>query len=174
MLTCLLDKNVVRRAVEGIGKAQIGQPLTNEERASLELLLAAERSELTLFISIEMWHILDRYGDHPDVQIFLRFVQVLRPARYFKRWSRRLRKHGFTREDAKVLALATFGTDPTATRLGADQIATFDHSFINHFKFVQERLIRRLKVMTAQLPAPYRSARLPDVCSPHAIPFTQP
>ena len=52
MPACLLDKNLVRRAVEGIGKAQIGQPLTDEQRASLELLLAAEQGELTLFISL--------------------------------------------------------------------------------------------------------------------------
>lgn len=169
MPTCLLDKNVVRRAIEGIGKTQVGQALTNEQRASLELLLMAEQSELTLFISIETQQILDRYGDHPDVQVFLHFVQALRPARYFKRWSRRLREHGFTREDAKVLALATFGTDPTATHLGADQVATFDQSLMNHFEFLQDRLVRRLKAMTAQLPGLYQLARLPDVCSPHDI-----
>ena len=156
MPTRLLDKNVVRRAVEGIGKAQIGQLLTNEERVSLELLLAVE-------------HSLERYGDHPDVQVFLRFVQILRPARYFKRWSRRLREHGFTREDAKVLALVTFGTDPQATRLGVDQVASFDQSLINHFESSHDRLVQRFKAMTAQLPSPYRSARLPDVCSPHKI-----
>lgn len=167
MPTCLLDKNVVRRAVEGIGKTQIGQPLTNEERASLELLLAPEQGELTLFISPEMQHILDRYGNHPDVQVFLRFVKVLRPARYFKRWSRRLREHGFTREDAKVLALATFGTDPSATHLGTDQVATFDQALINHFEHQQDHVTRRLKAMTAQLHAPYNSATLPDVRSPH-------
>jgi len=169
MPTRLLDKNVVRRAVEGIGKAQIGQLLTNEERVSLESLLAVEHSKITLFISIEMQHILERYGDHPDVQVFLRFVQILRPARYFKRWSRRLREHGFTREDAKVLALATFGTDPQATRLGVDQVASFDQSLINHFESSHDRLVQRFKAMTAQLPSPYRSARLPDVCSPHKI-----
>lgn len=167
MPTCLLDKNVVRGAIEGIGKTQIGQPLTQEQRASLELLLLAEQSELTLYITIETQQILDRYGDHPDVQVFLRFVQALRPARYFKRWSRRLREHGFTREDAKVLALATFGTDQTATHLGADQVATFDQAFINHFDSLHDRPVRRLKAMTAQLPAPYKSARLPDVCSLH-------
>ncbi len=170
MRTCLLDKNVVRRAIQGIAKTQlVGYPLTGEERASLELLLAAEQGKLRLFISIEAQHLLGHYSDHPDVQVFLRFVQVLRPARYFKRWSRRLREHGFTREDAKVLALATFGTDPTVTHLGVDQVATFDRAFINHFEALEDRLLRRLKAMTAQLPPPYKSAGLPDVCSPHEM-----
>lgn len=50
MPTCLLDKNVVRRAIEGIGKTQIGRALTNEELASLRLLLAAEQGQFVLFI----------------------------------------------------------------------------------------------------------------------------
>jgi len=43
--------------------------------------------------------------------MFLKRVKVLYPGRYFKRWARRLRDRTFTREDAKVLALGTFGTD---------------------------------------------------------------
>lgn len=165
MPTCLLDKNVVRRAIEGIGKAQIGRPLTDEERAALLLLLTAEQNGLTLFISVGTQHILLRYGDYPDIRVFNRFVRILRPARYFKRWSRRLREHGFTREDAQVLALATFGTDPITTRLGADWLATFDQPLINHFTVQHQRLLRRLNAMTTQLPSPYNSARLPDVRS---------
>lgn len=167
MPTCLLDKNVVRRAIEGIGKTQFGRPLTNEERSALRLLLAAEQGRLELFISIEMQHILDRYGDHPDVQVFRRFVQVLRPARYFKRWARRLQTHGFTREDAKVLVLATFGAIPTANTLGVEQIATFDQPLINHVAQLQARLIHRLRAMTVQLSTPYSLARLPVVHSPY-------
>lgn len=167
MPTCLLDKNVVRRAIEGIGKTQIGRPLTNEELAALRLLLAAEQGQLALFISVEMQHILDRYGDHPDVQVLRRFVRVLQPARYFKRWVRRLRTHGFTGEDAKILALATFGTDPATNALGVEQIATFDQPMVNHVAHLQDRLTRRLKAMAVQLPTPYTSARFPVVRSPH-------
>jgi hypothetical protein len=169
MPSCLLDKNVVRRAIEGIGKSQVSQPLTNEELTSLRLLLAAEQGQFALFISIEMQHILDRYGNHPDVQLFLRFVRVLRPTRYFKRWARRLREHGFTREDAKVLALATFGAETQASQLGVDQLATFDQPFINHVAHLQSRLTQRLEAMTVQLPVPYKLARLPVVRSAHII-----
>ncbi|MCL4861262.1 MAG: hypothetical protein KJZ93_17735 [Caldilineaceae bacterium] len=167
MPTCLLDKNVVRRAIEGIGKTQIGYQLTNEELAALRFLLAAEQGQLLLFISIEMQHILDRFGEHPDVQVVHRFVQVLRPARYFKRWARRLRTHGFTREDAKVLALATFGVDPATNALGVEQIATFDQPMVHHVAYLQDRLTHRLKAMAVQLPTPYALARLPVVRSPH-------
>ncbi|RIK39424.1 MAG: hypothetical protein DCC55_18095 [Chloroflexi bacterium] len=92
---------------------------------------------------------------------------MLRPARYFKRWARRLRTHGFTSEDAKVLALATFGAAPAANALGVEQIATFDQPLINHFAQLQDRLTRRLRSMTAQLPTPYSLARLPVVRSPY-------
>jgi hypothetical protein len=169
MPSCLLDKNVVRRAIEGIGKSQVSQLLTNEELTSLRLLLAAEQGQFALFISIEMQHILDRYGNHPDVQLFSRFVRVLHPTHYFKRWARRLREHGFTREDAKVLALATFGAETQTGQLGVEQLATFDQPFINHVTHLQYRLVQRLKAMTVQLPVPYQLARLPVVRSAYDV-----
>ncbi len=169
MPTCLLDKNVVRRAIEGIGKTQIDYNLNDNERSSLSLLLAGEQTDLDLFISIEMANILARYGAHPDVQVFLRFITVMQPTRYFKRWSRRLRGYDFTREDAKVLALGTFGTNSDATILGVDRIATFDQPLCNHVITRQRHLMERLAAMTPQLDEPYRFAKLPRVLSPHVF-----
>lgn len=160
MPTCLLDKNVVRRAIEGIAQAQFGDNVTHEQLVALTLLRFAQQQGITLFISIEVENILARYGLHPDIQVFLRFVTVMRPARYFRRWSRRVRDHGFTREDAKVVALGTFGTDATTTILGVDQLATFHQPLINHIHTQQDRLRQRLQAMTAQLAQPYRSATL--------------
>ena len=54
--------------------------------------------------------------------------------RYFKRWARRLRECGFNREDAKVLGLATYGTDAAGRILGVETIVTFDRSLINNYE----------------------------------------
>lgn len=169
MQSCLLDKNVVRRAIEGIAKTSVRQILTQEEFVSLRLLFTAEQTQIPLFISIETHHILERYGPHPDIEVFRRFVRVLYPARYFKRWAHRLRQHGFTREDAKVLALATFGSDLQGTFLGIEQIATFDQPFVNHVQNLRGHLTHRLQSMTGQLPLPYHWASLPVVSSPHVL-----
>jgi hypothetical protein len=165
--TCLLDKNVVRRAIEGIGKTQIGRTLTDEELAALRLLLASEQDAVTLSISVEVQHILLRYRESASVQLFHTYVSVLHPVRYFKRWARRLRGHGFTREDAKVLALATFGSELPFRRLGAEWIMTYDRALIHHVSHLRGQIIKRLKAMTAQLHAPYTAAQSPIVYTPH-------
>ncbi len=38
-------------------------------------------------------------------------VEVIQVTRYTRRWARRLREHGFTREDAVILSLGTFGAE---------------------------------------------------------------
>jgi hypothetical protein len=60
-------------------------------------------------------HILQQFARSPayasTIHFFLNQVEVAVSTRYFRRWARRLREHGFSREDAAILALATFGTD---------------------------------------------------------------
>lgn len=46
-----------------------------------------------------------------EVRDFLDEVEVIRVGRYARRWATRLREYGFTREDAAVFSLGTFGTD---------------------------------------------------------------
>jgi hypothetical protein len=60
------------------------------------------------------------------VQTFLAYVEVMQAGRYFKRWTRRLQEHGFTREDAKILGLGTFGTDEAGEILGVQAIIILD------------------------------------------------
>jgi hypothetical protein len=90
-------------------------------------------------------------------------LPVFLPARYFKRWARRLRDEGFTREDAKVVALGTFGTDEIQSRFGADAVVTGDLRLVRNFDQRRGPIQRRLKAMTAQLPRPYCNAKLPAV-----------
>jgi len=101
--------------------------------------------------------------------MFLKRVEVLYHGRYFKRWARRLREAGFTREDAKVLALGTFGTDTEGTVLGVHKVVTYDRPLTT--KWVLERLVlqEQLTRMTEVLDVPFRCTRLPDVVHPGKV-----
>lgn len=167
--TYLLDKNVARKAITGIAKAELGQSLTKEEADCLSLLLKAKRRNLRLFVSVEISNILRRFSEKPEVQIFLASVEVMQAGRYFKRWARRLREYGFTREDAKILGLGTFGTDGAGNILGVQAIITFDRPFINNYKAHLASLEDRLKAMTGDLLPPFRDAALPSVTRPEEV-----
>jgi hypothetical protein len=167
--TYLLDKNVIRRAITGIAGAQFGRPLTLEEDDCLSLLHEARKSNLHLFISIEAFNILQRLSKQLEVQVFLASTEILQAGRYFKRWARRLREHGFTREDAKILGLGTFGTDEAGELLGMHAVITLDQPFINNYHTNLASLQRRLQAMTSQLSSPFCQAALPDVKRPSEI-----
>ena len=87
-----------------------------------------------------------------------------------ERWARRLQETGFTREDAKVLALGTFGTDAEGAVLGAQVVVTYDRPMMMR-KWALERseLQERLARMTEAMDDPFGRARLPDVLRPEEI-----
>ena len=91
------------------------------------------------------------------------------PTRYFKRWARRLRDYGFTREDTGVLAIATFGTTSAADMLGMHVIATFDQPMINQWEARQTEIATRLRDMLRNLRKPYYYAPKPLVQRPEDI-----
>jgi hypothetical protein len=125
----LLDKNIVRRYFEGVSALVRGLTLVEEERQAILLVHLARRKKRRLFISVELFNLLQAHGRQvspAETLMFLRRVEVLYPGRYFKRWARRLRETGFTREDAKVLALGTFGTDAEGAVLGVQVVVTYD------------------------------------------------
>ena len=123
MPTYLLDKNVVRRIVEGLTHPD---RLTDEEATAIALWRALRRSRNRMFISAETANIMGRFSTWREIRLFLDTVETMYAGRYFKRWARRLREYGFTREDAKVLGLATYGTDAAGEVLGVEVIVTFD------------------------------------------------
>jgi hypothetical protein len=90
----------------------------------------------------------------------------LESGRYLKRWARRLQEHNFTREDALILALTTYGTTAAGDILGVDGLITLDQPFINNFRMQQAILERRLLAMTRQLAEPYHRATLPVLLHP--------
>ncbi len=166
MPSYLLDKSIVREIVEALHHVE---HLSFGERVALETWRRLRSERARLFVSIEAVHILERFEQFLEVRVFLATVAPMESGRYLKRWARRLRGHGFTREDAHVLALATFGTDEVGGMLGVDGLITLDQPFINNFH-TQERVLQtRLAAMTRQLPMPYCAAVLPAVLRPEDL-----
>lgn len=162
----LLDKNVVRKTIAGMVKVQTGKRLTQEEDDVLALMREARRETLHPFIAPEAFNILQRFATQPEVDLFLEMVEVMQAGRYFKRWARRLRGYGFTREDAKVLSLGTFGTRKAGDILGADAIVTLDQRLINNYQAQLDVLQERLGAMTVSLLPPFCNAVLPVLMQP--------
>ena len=115
---------------------------------------------------------LSRYS--AVVHLFRSRVEVVQPTRYFKRWARRLRDHGFTREDGAVLALATFGTSEDADILGMHVVATLDQAMIHNWDQHQTAIRKRFDAMRRNLPMPYDQVSLPQVQRPEDISSLNP
>jgi hypothetical protein len=111
---CLLDKVAARRVMESLLKLAEGRDLSEEELFAIDLFERADAQAIRLFIVPGTDNVLRCLEGLPRysaiVRLFRNRTEAVLPARYFKRWARRLRDHGFTREDAAVLALATWQT----------------------------------------------------------------
>jgi hypothetical protein len=163
MPSYLLDKNVARRIIEALHHLD---NLSFEEEMVLDLWRQFQAEEARLFIPMGAMNILQPLAHLNEVRTFLATVEPMETGRYVKRWARRLREHSFTREDALVLALATYGTDPAGNILGVDVLISLDQPFLTNFQDHQGELQARLSAMTDQLPAPYNRARLPIMRHP--------
>jgi len=170
---CLLDKVVARYTLSGLLKLTEGSTLTREELFSLDLFARAEPTSLSLYMVPSSFRVLQRLAELPRYSTIVRRfqdrVRVVFPSRYYKRWARRLRDRGFTREDAAVLALATFGTNKGATMLGMQFVATYDQPLINNWTVQEESLRARLETMQRDIPFPYCDSLLPQVLRPEQI-----
>jgi hypothetical protein len=169
---CLLDKVTARRMTEGLLGLAEGRELSEEELLALDLYERASAQGIQLFIVPPSESVLRRLASLPRysavVQLFLNRTEAALPARYFKRWARRLRDY-FTREDAAVLALATFGTSKDTDVLGMHFVVTFDQPLINQWSLQQNRIGKRLDAMRRDLRAPYDRVTLPQVLHPGEI-----
>lgn len=131
-MRCLLDKVTARHIMEGMLKLVEGRSVTftDTELFALHFYQRAHSNNITLFILPQTYNLLKRLNHLSRyvviIRHFLAATQVSYPARYFKRWKRRLQEYGFTKEDAEVLALATFGTTPNGDILGMHIVATSD------------------------------------------------
>ncbi len=162
----LLDKNVVRRTIEGIARVQRSQSLRSDQAVCVALLHACAQDRFVAYITPQSLHILERLTARNEVRDFLDEVDVIQVGRYVRRWARRLREHGFTREDAVVLSLGTFGTDVDGGILGVGAVITLDLPLTNNFYHHRSTLEKRLRAMTQQLRVPYHRAALPELWQP--------
>lgn len=165
----LLDKNLIRFVIAGLHYG-FRRPLQSVQLGALSFWHNVEQREETLYIADVSYHILLRLPSYDAVAIFLDSVEVLFPTRYHKRWARRVREStGLAREDAAMIALASFGTDEEGAILGAHALVTYDQALINGFSVNHDVLQRRFRAMTAQLSDPFRRATLPRVVSPERL-----
>ncbi|MBN1874969.1 MAG: hypothetical protein JXA33_12120 [Anaerolineae bacterium] len=172
-MRCLLDKVVARYILTGLLKSAKGEDITEEELFSLDLFARAPVGSLDLFIVLPSAQVLRRLLILPRytaiVQYFQARVEIAFPTRYYKRWARRLRECNFSREDAAVLALATFGTDESGAILGMHFVATYDRPLQNNCYIQRDVIQNRLATMQRDIPAPYCETGLPQVLQPEQI-----
>ncbi|HFD39505.1 MAG TPA: hypothetical protein ENJ31_06615 [Anaerolineae bacterium] len=162
----LLDKSIARKIVEGLRRVREDRPLPQDHIASLAFWQAALDQESDLYILPHSMHVLERFSPSPEIAWLTDTVQTIQFGRYVRRWARRLRGYGFTREDAVVLSLGTFGTNDQGSILGVEAVVTLDRPIINNYRHHRDSLVGRLAAMTRQLPAPFCDAALPDLQSP--------
>ena len=123
-----------------------------------------------VFISEASFNVLQRRLHYDEAIVFLDFVEVLSPTRDHTRWARRIRETSkLSREDAAMIALATFGSDSSGTIWGAHKLITYDLPMINGYQKKRSRLERRLQAMTAQLAPPFDKATLPQLMTPDEV-----
>jgi hypothetical protein len=168
MPSYLLDKSVARRIVEALHHLD---NLSYEEELVLELWRQLQDEQARLFIPTGVVNILQRFAHLVEVYTFLAAVEPLESGRYLKRWARRLRRYNFTREDAFVLAMATYGTDVNGGIMGVDRLITLDRPLLHNFQTHRTQLQLRLRAMTGQLQEPYQHATLPRVLHPEEMVF---
>ena len=169
LMRYLLDKNVVRYAISGLvyGRQRL---LTSLETGALLFWRTVETQEVELFISAASFHVLRQSRQYDEARIFLELVQVLSPTRYHARWTRRIRETtGLSREDASMIALASFGTNPSGAILGTHWLATYDQAMITGYTNHLPVLKRRFEAMTTHLSNPFHQAVLPQLSTPDNI-----
>jgi hypothetical protein len=157
-MRCLLDKGVVRRAIEGWTRKAAGRSLLLDQEKAVELLMTCP---FELCISIELCHILTHIVKVPQASLILEHTIVLFPTRYHRRWARRLRELNFTREDAKILACGSFATDERKEILGVNFIVTCDQALRNKYELDLPKIERQFLAMRERLRPPYTRAALP-------------
>ena len=171
----LLDKVTARLIVRGSVKADENEPLTSAEMLALDLFKRAKQERMRLFIVAATANTLQHLAELPQysgaIHRFLSRVEVAKTTRYYTRWARRLRGYAFTREDAAVIALATFGTDQKGAILGMKLVVTQDQPMINNWSARKNEIQERLDTMIDHLPPPYDQATLPEVLRPEDVVF---
>jgi hypothetical protein len=167
-MSYLLDKNISRYALTGLRYRHL-RPLSPPEKGALSFWHLANLHQTMIFISYSSFEVLRRMP-YSEAHLLLDDSEVLWPTRYHTRWARRIQQvTGLTREDAAVIALATFGTTSFGDLLGAHWVLTYDRAMINGYLSQLSTLERRLQAMAAQLSPPFNQVTLPRLATPDEI-----
>jgi len=103
----------------------------------------------------------------PITKAIIANVELLYPSKFFRSWVKRIEKTTiFRREDAKILAYGSLGTNIAKTRVGVDKILTLDKGLTREFRKKEERLTEELEALAKASPPPYNKARPPEVIHP--------
>lgn len=141
----------------------MAQALTKEQELVVSVLATARSQGVEIYVTLETYHILTNILRNPSVaKAIIGNTETLYPSRPFSKWLKVIRSMtALTKEDAKILAYATFGTNLSGTILGCDSVITLDRRLASEFELRKSELEARLHRLTKRLPTPYRSAELP-------------
>jgi hypothetical protein len=163
--TFLLDKGIVRRVFESVIRLAANRPPTEDQLQAVSVYQALLVTGKKVCVTPESANSARR-RDERIATTLLNPLVVLVPGRYLRRWARRLRQHGVTREDAVIVAYASFGLDSAARELGAEVLVTLDGGLITRYRDVEGTLSVRFRRMVSHLLPPMRHATLPKLLSP--------
>jgi hypothetical protein len=159
----------VRETLRGLVRETLGRSLPPRQDTSLAVVRTLIAYGCLLYITPELWHLLERPANLPIASPFLPYLRMLQPGRYLKRWRRRLTEESFSHEDALILSYASFGFDTLEETFGAEVVLTNDMrmqaNYAQGFPRIEERFVRMIR----QLKAPYRQATLPEVTSAEEV-----
>jgi len=166
--TILLDKSVVRRVYENRMRLAEGNTPTLLQAEAANAYSRLRVLKLQPYITQETEHVLQLRPLIYAARI-LSQTKALRKGRYLRRWARRLRGFVFTREDAVILAYASFGVDLDSRNVGVDVIITGDLGLATNFNTRYAEIKERFDMMTPNLPESYRSLLLPEIVTPAIV-----
>jgi hypothetical protein len=155
----------VREALRGLVRETLDRTLPPRQVTSLAVVRTLIAYGSLLYITPELWHILERSANLPLAGPLLPYLRVLHPGRYLKRWRRRLTEESFSHEDALILSYASFGFDALEETFGVEIVLTNDMRMKANYEQCFPRIEARFTRMTRQLRAPYQQATLPEVMS---------
>ena len=132
LTSVLLDKGTVREALRAVVRAEMGLTLPPRQQTAYTAIQALLVDGTRLYITPQLLHILHRPANLPIASILLPELSPLSAGRYLRRWARRLREAGISREDALVVSYASFGVDEPMETFGIAIVLTTDTTEIPH------------------------------------------
>jgi hypothetical protein len=169
LTSVLLDKGTVREALRAVVRSEMGLTLPPRQQTAYTAIQALLADGTRLYITPQLLHILQRPANLPIARVLLPELSPLIAGRYLRRWARRLREAGISREDALVVSYASFGVDEQMEIFGVATVLTTDARLKAHYMSIFDQLTRRFRRMTSQLKAPYRDAHLPTLVTPEEL-----